>query len=193
MVNDVGFSAKNRPQRLCKMCGQCCTMAVCQYTQEELKEFSSCEESEASDFLKCFEPYETLDKPKLISPKYVEIVINKLKEQGKYVEGAQIFYHCKHIGEDGKCTKYENRYGWCHRTPTHAWTLMPPDCGFRGWQFAVREQVKYNIRKLKERLYECEVLYGEGFIPSKNMSVAALRKIVNEKIKAFERFGSLNW
>ncbi len=193
MANDVVFSAKNRPQRLCKTCGKCCTMAVCQYTQEELQEFSLDKESEAKDFLECFEPYETLDIPNEISPEYVQIVIEKLREQGKFVEGAPIFYRCKYVGENNLCTKYEDRYGWCHRTPTHAWTLMPPDCGFRGWQFAVREQIKHNIRKLKEHLYECELLYGEGNIPAENMTVAELREIVNEKIKAFERFGSWNW
>lgn len=193
MSEEKVYSAKTRPQRLCKMCGKCCTMAVPQYSYEDLKEFSNCKESEAGDFLEVLKPYENLDIPREICNEYVEIVLEKLKEQEKYEENKPIFYHCKYVGEDNKCLNYENRYGWCHRAPSHGWTLMPVGCGFEGWQFGLREQIKHNIRQLKEYLYECEMIYGEGIIPSQKISVADFRAIVMEKVKAFERFGSFYW
>ncbi len=192
-MDEIVYSAKHRPQRLCKKCGKCCTMAVCRYSKEELVQFSVCEESEASDFLDSFVPYDNLNEPQKICAEYVELVINKLIEQGKYNENEPIFYHCKYITEDNKCSIYENRYGWCMRTPNHGWTLMPNECGFAGWQFALREQIKHNVRKLKEYLYECEILYGEGIIPSENITVKELKELVMERIIPFERFGSLNW
>ena len=54
-------------------------MAVSRYSQGELTEFASCEESEAGDFLSVFVPYENLDKPREISSEYVDMVIATLK------------------------------------------------------------------------------------------------------------------
>ena len=192
-MEEIIYSAKNRPQRLCKQCGKCCTMAVCKYSKEELEEFSACQESEAGDFLDAFIPYENLDEPSKISQEYVDVMVNKLKEQDKYKEGENIFYHCKYINPDNTCSIYENRYGWCKRTPNHGWTLMPSGCGFEGWQFALREQIKHNVRKIKEYIYECEVLYGEGEIPSKKITVKELKEIAMQRILKFERFGAMNW
>ena len=175
------------------MCGKCCTMAVSKYSYEEMIEFSKDKESEAGDFLDVFIPYENLDEPGKISSEYVDIIINKLKEQEKYQQDAPVFYHCKHILPDNSCSIYENRYGWCKRCPAHAWTIMPVGCGFAGWQFALREQIMHAVRKLKEYLYECEILYGEEQIPSKNMTVKELREIINSKIKAYSRFGAMYW
>jgi len=187
------YSTKTRPQRLCKECGKCCKIAVSQYTYEEIEEFSVDKDSEAGDFLKVFVPYKNLDEPQKISPKYVNLIINKLKEQGKYKEGEPVFYHCRHLMTNNQCSIYENRYGWCKRCPAHAWMLMPDGCGFLGWQFALREQIMHDVRKLKEYLYECEILYGDGEIPNKNMTVPQLRELLSSKFKSFERFGSLYW
>ena len=188
------YSTNTRPQRLCKQCGLCCTMAVCRYTQEELKTFAEDKESEAGDFLSVFTPYENLDEPKKLSAEYVEVIINKLKETGKYDENEPVFLKCKHSMPGGKCAIYEKRFGWCRRAPQHAWAIMPTGCGFTGWQFGLREQIKHTVRQLKEILYKYEVLYGEhGFIPSKNMSVDELRESILKKLAPFERFGVMYW
>jgi len=189
-VEQIFYSAKNRPQRLCKMCGKCCTMAVCRHSIEQLTEFAACEQSEAKDFLSVFVPYKDLEEPQKISKEYVQKVINVLKKQDNFKENEPVFYRCKHINPDNSCAIYEKRYGWCHRMPNHGWTLVPDGCGFEGWQFLLREQIKHNIRCLKEYLYECEILYADGKIPTKNITVAELREKIQEKIKAFERFGS---
>ena len=187
------YSAKKRPQRLCKMCGKCCTVALCNRSFEELSELSITPNSEAKDFLSSFIPYKDLDIPRKISAEYVDVVLETLKAQGKYTSDSEIFYHCKYINEDNSCSIYEKRYSWCHNMPNHGWTLVPCGCGFEGWQFLVREQIKHNIRQLKEYLYECEILYGDGEIPSKKITVAQLREKIMQKIKPFERFGSMHF
>ena len=192
-MENIVYSNKTRPQRLCKMCGKCCKMAVSMYSFDEMVEFSADKESEANDFLEVFVPYENLNEPRKFSPEYVDIVINKLKEQGKYNENEPVFYHCKYIKDDNSCKIYEKRYGWCKRCPAHAWMLMPVGCGFSGWQFALREQIMHDVRKLKEYLYECEMLYGEGEIPSKNMTVKELKELILSKIEPYKRFGSMYW
>ena len=193
MFEPLVYSTKNRPQRLCKMCGKCCKLAVSKYSFDEMIEFSTDKNSEASDFLDVFVPYENLDEPRKISPEYVDIIINKLKEQDKYIENEPVFYHCKYIMPDNRCSIYEKRSNICKRCPAHAWMLMPVGCGFSGWQFGLREQIMHDVRKLKEYLYECEILYGEGEIPSKNITVAQLRDLIYSKIKPYERFGSMCW
>ena len=132
MFEPMQYSTNTRPQRLCKMCGKCCKLAVSQYSMEEMKKFSSDKESEANDFLEIFVPYENLDEPRKISSEFVDIIVAKLKEQGKYVEGEPIFYHCKYILPDNSCGIYEKRCNICKRCPAHAWMLMPTGCGFTG-------------------------------------------------------------
>ena len=169
-------------------------MAVCQYTKEELKAFSEDKESEARDFLSVFTPYESLEEPMKLSPEYVEVIINKLKETGHYDEKQPVFLKCKHALPNNKCAIYENRFGWCRRAPRHAWSIMPTGCGFTGWQFGLREQIKHSVRQLKEILYQYEILYGEhGFIPAKNTTVDELRKKIFDKIAPYERFGVMYW
>lgn len=192
-MEKIVYSAKNRPQRLCKMCGKCCTLAVARYSFDELKKFANCPESEAADFLSAFVAYDNLEEPRKISQQYVDLVIEKLQEQGKFKKDDPIFYRCKYIDENNCCSIYENRFGWCKRMPNHAWTLIPCGCGFEGWQFLLREQIKHNIRKLKEYLYEIETLYGDGIIPSKGITVEQMRQKIMEKIKPFERFGSMEF
>lgn len=175
------------------MCGLCCKLAVSQYSFEDMKFFANDKESEAGNFLDIFIPYENLDEPRAISSEYVDIVINKLKETGQYKEGEPIFYHCKYLQADNSCAIYESRSNTCKRCPAHAWMLMPVGCGFGGWQFALREQIMHDVRKLKEYLYECELLYGDGEIPARKMTVPQLRDLIYSKIKPYERFGSMYW
>jgi len=193
-MKEIEYSTKTRPQRLCKACGKCCTMAVCQYTKEELEQFSECKESEARDFLSVFKAYEDLEEPLKISPEYVELIVNKLKEQGIYNEQNPLFLKCKYALPGGTCSIYQNRFGWCRRTPRHAWTMMPCGCGFEGWQFGLREQIKHSVRVLKEYLYECEVIYGrDGTVPGKSITVRELKKKIESKISPYERFGAFYW
>ncbi len=193
-MNKLEYSTKTRPQRLCKACGKCCTMAVCQYTKEELEQFSECKESEAGDFLSVFTPYKNLDIPRTISTEYVDFIVNKLKEQNKFDEKEPIFLKCKHSMPGGACAIYENRFGWCRRAPRHAWTIMPCGCGFEGWQFGLREQIKHSVRVLKEYLYECEITYGhDGIVPGKNITVRELTEKIKSKIAPYERFGAFYW
>ena len=193
MFEPLEYSTDSRPQRLCKMCGKCCTMAVSKYSYDELVKFSESKESEAGDFLEMFVPYENLDEPRKKSPEYVDIIVNKLKEQGKYKEGDKVFYHCRHILPDNRCGIYDKRSTICKRAPAHAWSIMPVGCGFAGWQFALREQIMHDARKLKEYLYECEMLYGNGEIPSQKMTVPQLKELILSKIKPYERFGAMYW
>ncbi|MCQ2958307.1 MAG: YkgJ family cysteine cluster protein [Candidatus Gastranaerophilales bacterium] len=193
-MKKLEYSSYTRPQRLCKQCGLCCTMAVFQYSQEDLDKFFERNDEEIDDFMDVFTPYKTLDKPRELAPEYVDIVVNEMKSQGIYDENRPVFMKCKHALDGGKCAIYQNRFGWCKRTPRHAWTLMPVGCGFKGWQFGLQEQIKHGVRQLKEILYEYEILYGEnGFIPSKNMTVKELKDKIMQKILPYKRFGSLYW
>ena len=190
-MEEIVYSAKNRPQRLCKQCGKCCTMAVCKYSKAELENYSSCQESEAGDFLEVFIPYENLEEPSKISSQYAETVVSKLKEQGKYKEGENIFYHCKYINSDNTCSIYENRYGWCKRTPNHGWTLMPTGCGFEGWQFALREQIKHNVECIKKQIKD--KLINEGyFIPGNDLPMQAVVDVLKIDIDRLERIINLS-
>jgi len=103
------------------------------------------------------------------------------------------FYYCPHIGDDNLCMIYETRPNCCRRAPRHGWSLMPPGCGFEGWQFEQREKHKKMIRSVKEHLYTIEKLSKDGKVPGRDITVEELKKTVEEKIKPWERFGSMFW
>jgi hypothetical protein len=71
---------------------------------------------------------------------------------------------------------------------------MPPKCGYTGWQFEQKERIKQNIRVLKEKIYEIEVLEGpDAFVEELNVSLAELKEQVAKKTEPFDRYGAKGW
>jgi len=182
------------PQHLCKMCGRCCKAIVPEYSHAELEKLSQEGDDEASVFVNFFKRYDSLESAKKVVPEHIEQIIRELTHQKKDLDVNGLnFYYCPHITNENKCSIHLKRPECCRRAPRHGWSLMPPGCGFEGWQFELRERVKKNIRSLKEYLYEKEMLIGEGQIPEQNMTVAELKKIVDQKINDWERYGAKYW
>ncbi|MFA6988866.1 MAG: YkgJ family cysteine cluster protein [Candidatus Gastranaerophilaceae bacterium] len=179
------------PQHLCKMCGRCCRAIIPEYSFSELEKLSKEGDDEADVFVNIFKRYDSIESARKVVPEQVEQVLRELTYQNKDLDINSInFYYCPYITEENKCSRHETRPDCCRRAPRHGWSLFPPGCGFEGWQFEKRERIKKSIRSLKEYLYEKEILHGEGPIPNQNMTVAEFRKIVDEKINEWERYGA---
>lgn len=185
---------KSRPQHLCKTCGRCCRAITTSYTHDELKKFAEEGDDEARVFVEIFKQYPSVEEARKVVPEHIDQVLATLK-QSKVVDVDKVtFYYCPHISENNLCGIYETRPECCRRAPRHGWSLMPPGCGFEGWQFEQREKHKKTIRKLKEHLYLMETLYGEdGMIPDKGITVREFKESIEKRIRAWERFGSMHW
>ena len=147
------------PQHLCKMCGKCCKAITTPYTHQELVKLAQEGQEEAKVFVEIFQRYDSVEAARAAVPDHVENILNQLKKSNTDFDESKVtFYHCPHLTEDNKCSIHSTRPDCCRRAPRNGWSLFPPECGFKGWQFQQREKVKASVRKLKEYLAELELL-----------------------------------
>ncbi len=183
---------ESAPQELCLKCGKCCTAITSSYTNAAIVEMAENNEEEAKIFVNTFKPYQSIDEARLANPEQVDKVLLKFIKNKKLDENEVTFYYCPHLTEENLCAVHSQRPDCCRRAPNNAWSLFPDGCGYEGWLFAQREKHKKIVRKLKEILYEIEMMEkaSDNNVNSSNSEVKG--KIIN-KIKSYEQYGSQNW
>lgn len=182
-----------RPQSLCKMCGQCCRFATVPQTYEELKQLAKEGNQGAIDFLKLFVPYESTEEARKLAPDIVKNVINLHKADGKYNENKLRFYHCRFINDNNLCENYENRPLLCKHFPSTPWAIVPPNCGFSGWLFWRREEIKQKVRKEKEELIELRLLKNKTSDKITLDKIELVEQKLQRNIDLYKKYGSDNW
>jgi Fe-S-cluster containining protein len=181
---------------LCHQCGKCCRSATTFNNHQTLLNLASQGEQEAIEFLSIFKPFPSLEAAKAIEPEQVERVLTELTSQGKGATDADVtFYYCEHVSPTGQCTIYDNRPTCCRRAPDNGWAMMPPGCGFEGWQFEQREKQKALVRSLKSQSYLLHQLSEDGVThPSRpDTTLASLQQTIDAKILPWKRFGADLW
>jgi Fe-S-cluster containining protein len=178
---------------LCNMCGKCCRGIATDFTYEELLEMKAKGEREAWVFIDFFKRYSSVQEAMEKESDTVEQVLRE-KNISPDATGIEVpFYYCEKL-KDGKCTYYEDRPTCCRTAPMDGWVVLPPGCGFRGWQYLERERVRSNIRSLKEKIYEVETLEGpDAFVPELNISLKELKEKIENNIKPFIKYGAKGW
>ena len=182
-----------RPQSLCKMCGKCCRLSTTSTPYDKLKQMAENGDQGAIDFLSIFVPYSSIDEARGIDSEIVENIITHLKADNNYDEGNTTFYHCKYIGADNLCTNYENRPLLCKHFPSSPWAIVPPECGFEGWLFQKREEIKQNVRKEKEELIELKLLRRKTNDSETLKKIELVEQKIIRNIKLYEKYSSENW
>ncbi len=179
---------------LCHKCGRCCRSATTAYTHEEIEQMFAEGKQEAVEFLSIFEPFPSLEEAKKVVPEQVEQVLEVLSHKEGFDPDKVTFYHCRYVTEEGLCGIYERRPRCCIDAPYNGWAVMPPGCGFEGWQFLQREKQRSDIRKLKEVQFQMEILSPDGVhVPSGQMTLEDVRNSVSETIKPWLGFGAEHW
>lgn len=179
---------------LCLGCGKCCLAVVTPYTHEELVEMAKKDEQEAKIFVDFFKRYESIAAARKVVPDQVNQVLRHKKLPEDLVGNEVQFYYCDKITDDLRCTMHADRPACCRLAPADGWALMPPKCGYTGWQCEEKERIKQNIRSLKEKIYEIETLEGpDAFIDELNMSFKEFKEQVSKKIESFARYGAKGW
>lgn len=182
----------SRPQRLCRCCGRCCRVATTSIPYEELKHRCANNEQEAIDFLEIFEPYPSIEAAKTADKEIVENIINRLKNDGRDYSNLT-FYRCKYIQDNNLCGIYDERKNLCKIFPNSPWAVVPPGCGFEGWLFLKREEVKQRIRKLKENQLYFRLKLQHA---SDSEQIKALKdaiKSIDDIVMQYEVFGASDW
>ncbi|MBK8191195.1 MAG: YkgJ family cysteine cluster protein [Vampirovibrionales bacterium] len=179
----------------CHKCGRCCRSATTYAPYEELQEMAARGEAEAIEFLSIFQPYETLEDARAAVPDQVDQVLREA-EHNPDLQGKKLtFYHCRYVTPEGLCGIYETRPRCCREAPAHGWSVMPPGCGFEGWQFLQREKQKRAIRDLKTSAYVIEQMSPDGKThPLRpETTLDELRAMVQKSIRPWKRFGADYW
>lgn len=74
--------------------------------------------------------------------------------------------------------------------PKTPWDKMPEGCGFEGWLFLKREEIKQQIRKQKEELLILEInLKNEP----NSQEIKNRIENIKKEIKKYENKGSWDW
>lgn len=184
---------KNRPQRLCHMCGKCCRVVTTSKSYEELKALAESGDESSISFLTLFEPYPSIDSAMEASKETVDNIINEIKENGNFDESKLTFYKCRHLMDNNLCGIYLNRHELCDRFPSSPWAVTPPGCGFEGWLFQKREEKKQQIRKQKENLLMLESMLKEVNDPEQIKRIIDTIEKTKKVISHFAKYGAENW
>ena len=182
------------PQHLCKMCGKCCKAITTPYTHEKLVELAKEGQEEAQVFVKVFKRYPSLNDAKKAVPDHVENILNQIKKNNPdFNENDITFYYCPNLTKENKCSIHATRPDCCRRAPRNGWSMFPPECGFKGWQFQQRERVKGLVRKIKEHIVELELLPPETILNNEEITAQEKIDMLNDKMKPWEKYGSDVW
>lgn len=121
--------SNERKKISCAKCGECCKLAVCPSSPEELKEKAKHGDKFAKEFINTFSLYEDLKEAKALYPEYFETV--------NQAEDKVYFYHCKLVTKDNLCPKYEDRPQICRDFPDNPLQIYPISCAFKKWRNSV--------------------------------------------------------
>lgn len=182
-----------RPQHLCHMCGKCCRVVTTSLSYAELKQMEQDGDKGAVDFLSLFVPYDSIESARNVDAGVVDNIINRLKSDGSFDEKEITFYGCKYLQDNNLCSRYETRLDLCKHCPSTPWSIVPPGCGFEGWLFWQREEVKQKIRKSKEELLELKLLRMRTKDENTLQKINIVEHKIQRGIDFYKKYGSENW
>lgn len=182
-----------RPQHLCHMCGKCCRVVTTSIPYAELKQMEQDGDKGAVDFLSLFVPYDSIESARNVDAGVVDNIINRLKSDGSFDENEITFYGCKYLQDNNLCSRYETRLDLCKHCPSTPWSIVPPGCGFEGWLFWQREEIKQKIRKSKEELLELKLLRMRTKDENTLQKIDIVEHKIQRGIDFYKKYGSENW
>lgn len=182
-----------RPQHLCHMCGKCCRVVTTSIPYAELKQMEQDGDKGAVDFLSLFVPYDSIESARNVDAGVVDNIINRLKSDGSFDENEITFYGCKYLQDNNLCSRYETRLDLCKHCPSTPWSIVPPGCGFEGWLFWQREEIKQKIRKSKEELLELKLLRMRTKDENTLQKINIVEHKIQRGIDFYKKYGSENW
>lgn len=174
------------------MCGRCCRLATTYISYDELLKLVEEGDEGAKDFLGIFEPYASIEAAKEADESIVNNLFTNLQDAVEKPEKIT-FYKCKYILDNNLCGRYENRPDLCGRFPSSPWAIVPPGCGYEGYLFKCREELKQKIRKQKEMLLEFEAELKNEHTPEMKIKLEQAIQKINDIINLYAKYGAKDW
>lgn len=123
---------EKKEAHLCNQCGECCRLAVSQYSYEQLKQRAFRGDKFSEDFISVFLPYASEEEAKKANPEYFDSLSD-------LVEDKTYYYYCPKL-KNNLCSDYENRPDVCKNFPHNPLKLLPSKCSYNAWRNEVVRQ-----------------------------------------------------
>jgi len=117
----------------CNHCGDCCRLAVSEYSYEQLKQRGIRGDKFSADFISVFVPYASEDDAKKANPEYFQLLNELVENQKAY------YYYCPKLAGN-ECSDYENRPDICKEFPHNPLKLLPSKCSYNEWRNVIAHQ-----------------------------------------------------
>ena len=117
----------------CNRCGDCCRLAVSEYSYEQLKQRAMRGDKFSEEFVSVFVPYKTEEEAKRENPEYFELLETLVEDQKTY------YYYCPRLLSN-ECSTYEDRPNICRDFPHNPLKLLPSRCSYNAWRNKVAKQ-----------------------------------------------------
>ena len=124
----------------CIRCGNCCRLAVSEYSYDQLKQRAMRGDKFSKSFVSVFVPYENEESARKANPEFFKLLNDVSEEQKVY------YYYCPKL-KGNECSDYENRPDVCKDFPHNPLKLLPSTCSFNAW----KKSVSYSALLLKAK------------------------------------------
>lgn len=124
----------------CNRCGDCCRLAVSEYSYDQLKQRAFRGDKYSKDFVSVFVPYESEEEAKKANPEFFE-------QLAELVENRTYYYYCPKL-KGNECSDYENRPDICKDFPHNPLKLLPSKCSFNAW----KEEISHSAMLLNAKV-----------------------------------------
>ena len=176
----------------CLKCGRCCKLIQSLKCYDEFCELANIGDKGAINFLKLFLPYDNIEEVKSVDSVAVDNIIelNKIKYGSETVT---YFYRCRYLNDDNTCKVYEMRPNLCREYPKSPFTVVPENCGYIGYLFESMEDVKKNVRKMKEELLDIALIKENSTNANEIKKYENIESKYLTIINKYEPYGAKHW
>lgn len=133
LKNNYNAMMEKKSECECARCGNCCRLAVSEYSYEQLKQRAMRGDKYSKDFVSVFVPYKTVEEAKKANPEYFDLLEATMEDQKVY------YYYCPKL-LNNECSDYENRPDICKKFPHNPLKLLPSSCSFNEWKNGISKQ-----------------------------------------------------
>lgn len=147
----------------CQKCGECCRLIKVDFGKKVL--YRDGVQNLSDEFSSMLEPIDTKGD---ITNCYCKFIKGNL---------------CTNPKKPQECIDY----------PSSAFAILPENCGYRGVIFLKLENIKRQVRKLKEEIIHYEALISSTNNKFEQNQLIKIIKSHNDKINKYSIYGSKDW
>lgn len=131
----------DEPKPACCSHGDCCKGTSPSVPYHQLWAKAAKGEAFARGFLSIMEAYPSHEAAAAVVPSVVERTLRAAAKSDAFASPEDVvFYHCRYLGADNRCTVYHDRPQFCRDYPDTPFVVFAAGCAFEPWAMACRQK-----------------------------------------------------